>query len=45
MIKPTAMEYIIILTALNMKETGEMINNMAKDTRHGPMEASSMGTM
>jgi len=39
------MEYIIILTAPNTKETGEMISNMARVMKHGLMEASSMVTM
>ena len=28
-----------------MKETGKMISNMERVTKHGPMEANSMATM
>ena len=42
MIRLTASVSIIMLTAPNTKESGEMISNMAKDTNHGQMAANSM---
>ena len=42
MTKLTAMVFTTTLTALNMKESGRMINNMAKDTNHGQMGVNSM---
>ena len=42
MTRLTAMESTTMLTAPNMKESGRMINSMAKDMNHGQMEVNSM---
>ena len=45
MTKQTVMEYISMLTALNMRVTGQTINNTAKAKRPGLMAVSTMGNM
>lgn len=37
MIRQTVLEYINMLTALNMKENGKMTYNMERELKHGLM--------